>query len=165
MAVHVDRGHFLPHVLLTGIAKQQKEDKGKSLNNTASQGTLTIQILSREDKEITFEKCDRCREKDSHIFPLYEKVEVHDDNEKHNPRNCFALIGCDKIQFDKGWAILPIYFRCCPTHHTSKKGENLVKVKATITMGNTTYESEFVRVQWKVSFIPIVISTPSLTTV
>jgi hypothetical protein len=38
--VNIDRKHFLPPVLLTGIAKQQKEEKGKTpMVNPVFQGT------------------------------------------------------------------------------------------------------------------------------
>jgi len=146
VAVTVDKNHFLPTALLTGISKSQKEEKPKL--GSLAQGEISIQILSRENKEITFEKCDRCQEKDSHIFPLLDKSSTAEKDKRH-PRNCFALIGCDKILFDKGKAVIPIYFRCCPTHHTSKKGENLVKVKVVITQGTSVFESEFINVQWK----------------
>ena len=91
------------------------------------------------------------RRQDSHIFPLFEKIDAPEEKEHQHPRNCFALIGCDKVQFEKGKAVIPVYFRCCPTHHTSKKGENFVRMRVRIVKSpNVVFESDFMQVQWKV---------------
>ena len=45
--VNIDRKHFLPPVLLTGIAKQQKEEKGKTpVTNPVFQGEDNYVLLA-----------------------------------------------------------------------------------------------------------------------
>ena len=43
--INVDRKHFLPPVLLTGIAKQQKEEK-KNINNFPIQGKELFYVIT-----------------------------------------------------------------------------------------------------------------------
>jgi len=157
VAANSDRKHFLPPVLLTGIAKQQKEDKFHNSGNIPLIGDLSIRVCSRDDKEITFRKCERCQEKDAHIFPILEKSNgiilplnlKKNGSDVQNPESSFVLIGSERVLFDRGKAMVPLYFRCCPTHHTSKKVENFVKMKVLISCINGYYESDFVIVQWK----------------
>jgi hypothetical protein len=148
VSLSVDRRHFLPSVFITGIAKQQKDRNQHNNAAIPSVGELSLRILSREDKEVTFLKCDRCQEKDAHIFEQTEPIK--DLSQKQLARHSFALIGVHKIILERGKASIPIYFRCCPTHHTSKKADNFVKLKIIFKTQDMVYESDFVSVQWKV---------------
>lgn len=123
---------------------------------SAGVGILSIQVLSRDERDISFQKCDRCKRKDSECTGSFISAQPVEE-----PASAFVLFGSEELRFDDGRLVLPLLFRCCPTHHTGKKGENYIVMRFIVTSGDKQLAaSEYMRICYKVHTF---LHTPSTT--